>query len=94
MSAMAIPRQLSQHVQNNLRTLGTQLFCEMQYKIVVKHHLNILPNILVSVGNATAVWNVASQNIQSLSRVVPGMQPHPDANDTITASCVRLSNIQ
>src|SRR5271170_7322292 len=66
----------------------------MQYKIVVKHYLDILPNILISVGNAMAVWNVASQDIQSLGSVVPNMQPHPDTNDTITASCLRFCNIQ
>src|SRR5208282_1840333 len=66
----------------------------MQYKIVVKHYLDILPNILVSVGNATAVWNIASQHIQSLGSIVPSMQPHPDANDTITACCLRFGNIQ
>src|SRR5208282_6199625 len=66
----------------------------MQYKIVVKHYLDVLPNILVAVGNATAVWNVASQPIQPLGSVVPGMQPHPDTNDTMTASCLRFGNIQ
>jgi len=66
----------------------------MQYKIVVKHYLDILPNILVSVGNATAVRNVASQHIQSLGSVVPSMQPHPDTNDTITASYSCFCKIQ
>src|SRR3977135_201290 len=66
----------------------------MQYKIVVKHYLDILPNILVPVGNSVAIWNVASQHIQSLGSVVPSMQPHPDTNDTITASCLRFCKIQ
>ena len=66
----------------------------MQYKIVVKHYLDILPNILVPVGNATTVWNVASQRIQSLGSVVPSMQPHPDTNDKIIASCLRFCKIQ
>src|SRR5579863_2471397 len=66
----------------------------MQYKVVVKHYLDILPDILVSVGNATADWNVAPQRIQSLGSVVPSMQPHPDTNDTITASRLRFCKIQ
>ncbi len=66
----------------------------MQYKIVVKHYLNILPNILVSVGNPTSVWNVASQHIQSLGSAVPSMQPHPDSNDTRSASCLGFCKIQ
>ena len=66
----------------------------MQYEIVIKHYLDILPNKLVSVGNAAAIWNVASQHIQSLRSVVSCMQPHPDTNGTITASCLRFSKIE
>jgi len=66
----------------------------MHDKIIVQHYLNILPYILVAVGNPAAVWNVASQPIESLSSVVPGMQPHSDANDTRTASCPPFGKIQ
>src|SRR5262252_7906003 len=66
----------------------------MQYQIVVEYYLDVLPNILVSVGDPTAVGNVASQPIQSLGSVVPGMQPHPDTNETITASCLGFCKIQ
>src|SRR5216684_394940 len=66
----------------------------MKHKIVVEHYLDILPDILVSVGNATAVWKVASQHIQSLGSVVPSMQPHPDTHDTVTANCLLFCKIQ
>src|SRR5579864_3263866 len=66
----------------------------MQYEIVVKHYLDILPNVLVPVGNAVAVWNVASQPIQSLGSVVPGMQSHSDTNDRMTASCLCFCKIE
>lgn len=45
----------------HLRTRDTESFREMQYTIVVKHYLDILPDRLVSEGNTIAVWNVASQ---------------------------------
>jgi hypothetical protein len=66
----------------------------MQYKVVVQNDRNIFADILVPVGNAAAVRNVAAQHIEPLGSVVPGMQPNPDANDAASLGDFLFRKVQ